>query len=82
LTKARFGGPSLFMRLRRSKPVDDRVPALEQRIQHLEAMIEGLQDAIHRESLRTNNKLEEMRKRLEPAELTRAISREERRRGL
>jgi hypothetical protein len=70
------------MRFRRSKPVDERVPALEERIRHLEAMIEGLQDAVHRESLRTNTKLEEMRKQLEPAELSRALSREQRRRGL
>ena len=70
------------MRFRRSKPTDERVPALEKRIQHLEAMIEGLQDAVHRESLRTNTKLEEMRKQLEPAELSRALSRDQRQRGL
>ena len=70
------------MRFRRSKPIDERVPALEARITHLEAMIEGLQDAVHRESLRTNSKLEEMRKQLEPAELSRALSRDQRKRGL
>ena len=70
------------MRFRRSKPTDKRVPALEKRILHLEAMIEGLQDAVHRESLRTNTKLEEMRKQLEPAELSRSLSRDRRQRGL
>jgi hypothetical protein len=70
------------MRFRRSKPVDERVPALEARILHLEAMIEGLQDAVHRESKRTDARLEEMRKQLEPAELARALDRNRRERGL
>jgi uncharacterized coiled-coil protein SlyX len=70
------------MRFRRSKPVDNRVPALEARIRHLESMIEGLQDAVHNESKRTDARLDEMRKQLEPGELLRSLNREQRERGL
>ena len=70
------------MRFRRSKTVDERVPALEARIRHLESMIEGLQDAVHRDSQRTDARLEAMRRQLEPAELARALSRDRRERGL
>lgn len=55
--------------------------SLEQRIAHLESMIEGLQDAVHRNSQRTDARLEELRKQLEPAELSRSLSAEQRRRG-
>ena len=55
--------------------------SLEQRIAHLESMIEGLQDAVHRDSQRTDARLEELRKQLEPAELSRSLSAERRRRG-
>jgi uncharacterized coiled-coil protein SlyX len=69
------------MRFRRSRKVDDRVPALEARITHLEAMIEGLQDSVHRDSQRTDARLEEIRKQLSPDELSRALDAEQRRRG-
>jgi uncharacterized coiled-coil protein SlyX len=70
------------MRLRRSQRIDDRVPALERRIAHLEQMIEGLQDAVHRETVRTQNRLDEIMRELEPAELTRRLSKDQRERGL
>jgi uncharacterized coiled-coil protein SlyX len=70
------------MRLRRSQRIDDRVPALERRIAHLEQMIEGLQDAVHRETVRTQNRLDEIKRELEPAELTRRLSKDQRERGL
>jgi hypothetical protein len=60
----------------------DPVKGLEQRVLHLEAMIEGLQDAVHREAQRTNEQLDELRRRTEPAELSRALSRDARERGL
>ena len=60
----------------------DPVKALEQRVSHLEAMIEGLQDAVHRESKRTNEQLDDLRRRTEPSELRRALSRDARERGL
>jgi uncharacterized coiled-coil protein SlyX len=69
------------MRFLRSRRIDERVPALEARIAHLEAMIEGLQDAVHRNSTRTDTQLHELRKQLEPDQLARALSAEQRRRG-
>jgi uncharacterized coiled-coil protein SlyX len=70
------------MRFRRSQRIDDRVPALERRIAHLEQMIEGLQDAVHRETVRTQSRLDEIARELEPAELTRKLSKDQRERGL
>jgi uncharacterized coiled-coil protein SlyX len=70
--------------LRRPKPAspDERTTSLERRVSHLESMIEGLQDAVHREALRNNARLEEMEKHIEPAELRRRLSQDERERGL
>lgn len=69
------------MRFRRSRKVDPGLPALEQRVAHLESMIEGIQDAVHRDSVRVNAEIAELRKQLDPGEIARALSREQRRRG-
>lgn len=69
------------MRFRRSRKPDEGLPALEVRVAHLEAMVEGFQDAVYRDSLRINTELDELRKQLDPAELSRALSREKRERG-
>jgi uncharacterized coiled-coil protein SlyX len=60
----------------------DPLLALEKRIAHLETMIEGLQDAVHREACRTNRDLDQLRKRIEPSEMSRALSEDARERGL
>jgi uncharacterized coiled-coil protein SlyX len=60
----------------------DPVRTLEERVTHLEAMIEGLQDAVHRDSRRTHEELDDLRRRLEPSEISRALSRDQRERGL
>ena len=60
----------------------DPVQSLERRVAHLEAMIEGLQDAVHRESQHTRAQLDELRRRTDPAEISRALSRDARERGL
>jgi predicted nuclease with TOPRIM domain len=72
------------MQLRRSKQPtpEDRVESLEARVTHLEAMIEGLQDAVHRMAVRSNERLDEMERNIEPAELSRRISKDARERGL
>ena len=82
-----MAGSRFLLRFRRrnpepAPPPDDRAKALEARIAHLEAMVEGLQDAVHREAVRANARLDEMEKRIEPAELARALSRDARKRGL
>jgi uncharacterized coiled-coil protein SlyX len=60
----------------------ERIEDLEKRVSHLETMIEGLQDAVHREITRTNDQIDLLRKRTEPAELSRALSEDARHRGL
>ena len=72
------------MQLRRSKKTlaEDRIESLEARVTHLEAMIEGLQDAVHREAVRANTRLDEMERNIEPAELSRRLSKDARERGL
>jgi uncharacterized coiled-coil protein SlyX len=71
-----------FRRSRQPEPAWDRVQAIETRLAHLESMIEGLQDAVHRESIRTNSRLDDVEHRLDPSELSRELSRDQRERGL
>jgi hypothetical protein len=59
-----------------------RIEALERRIDQLEALLEGLQDAVHRESIRQGARIDALEKRSEPAEISRALSRDARERGL
>jgi uncharacterized coiled-coil protein SlyX len=61
---------------------DPRIEQLARRVAHLETMIEGLQDAVHREISRTNDQIDQLRRRTEPAELSRALSEDARHRGL
>jgi uncharacterized coiled-coil protein SlyX len=63
-------------------PPINRIEDLEKRVRHLETMIEGLQDAVHREITRMNDQIDLLRKRTEPAELSRALSEDARHRGL
>lgn len=58
------------------------VRTLEERVTHLESMIEGLQDAVDRDSRRTHEELDALRRRTEPSEISRALSRDQRERGL
>jgi hypothetical protein len=73
--EAEAGGPAA--------PTDvEQIRVLERRVAHLEGMVEGLQDAVHREMSRTNQEIEHLRKRLEPAEISRALSENAREHGL
>jgi hypothetical protein len=56
--------------------------SLEDRVAHLEALLEGLQDSVHRETTRQDRRIGELEARIEPAELGRALSRDARERGL
>ena len=55
---------------------------LEQRVAHLEAALEALQDQLHRESQRRDHELADLRHQLRPEELARELSEDARRRGL
>jgi hypothetical protein len=59
-----------------------RIEVLEDRVDRLEGLIEGLQDAVHRESVRDHERIAALEKRSEPAEISRALSRDARERGL
>jgi BMFP domain-containing protein YqiC len=60
----------------------DELRALEARITHLEALVEGLQDSVHRESTRLGRRIGELEARVDPAALGRALSEDARERGL
>jgi hypothetical protein len=59
-----------------------RIEVLEERVDQLEALLEGLQDAVHRESVREGGRIEALEKKSEPAEISRALSRDARERGV
>jgi hypothetical protein len=59
-----------------------RIQALEERIDQLEALLEALQDAVHRESVREGGRIGALEKRTEPSEMSRALDRDARERGL
>jgi hypothetical protein len=60
----------------------DRVRALESRVAHLEQLVEGLQDSVHREASRTTKRIAELETRTQPAALGQALSEDARARGL
>jgi uncharacterized coiled-coil protein SlyX len=61
---------------------DQRLERLESQVRHLEAELEGLQDAVHRQATLENEQLGELRARTAPAQLARDLSEDARRRGL
>jgi hypothetical protein len=56
--------------------------AIVARLDGLEAMVEGLQDSVDRQTRRQDERLEEFARRLEPGELARSLSADARKRGL
>lgn len=56
--------------------------SLTARVERLECVIEGLQDAIYRQAQQHDREIGELRKRTDPAEIARALSADARRRGL
>jgi uncharacterized coiled-coil protein SlyX len=61
---------------------EHRVEVLEARIEHLEAALEGLQDAVYRQAQLGEEKLDELRKRMEPEHMAIELAQDARRRGL
>jgi hypothetical protein len=53
-------------------PEQDRVRTLEGRIEHLEALVQGLQDSVHRESLRQAKRITELEAHVQPGALGKA----------
>jgi hypothetical protein len=60
----------------------DPLKALEIRVAHLEHMLQGLQDSVHREAGRQNKRITDLEARLQPAALGKALTEDARERGL
>jgi hypothetical protein len=65
-----------------STPDPAELHTLETRVEHLERMVEGLQDSVYRQSERHSKQIAELEARIEPAALGAALSRDARERGL
>ncbi|MDQ6807109.1 MAG: hypothetical protein M3065_19605 [Actinomycetota bacterium] len=63
-------------------PADATLSSLEERAAHLEKLVAGLQDSVHRESTRQRRQLAELEAQLEPAAIEVALSGNARRRKL
>ena len=61
---------------------DERLRALEARVAHLEWLLEGLQDSVHRESERHAKMIAELQTQLEPGAISAALAEDARNRGL
>jgi hypothetical protein len=59
-----------------------REETLEARVEHLEAELEGLQDAVYRRARVDDEQIDELRRRTAPEQLARDLSEDARRRGL
>jgi uncharacterized coiled-coil protein SlyX len=59
-----------------------RITTLEARIEHLEAALEGLQDAVYRQSVLEDRQIAELGRRTEPHAMARALSEDARRHGV
>jgi hypothetical protein len=55
---------------------------LEERLQHLGALVERLQDAVHRDTLRHEGRMSELEPKTKPDVLAKALSDDTCRRGL
>jgi vacuolar-type H+-ATPase subunit I/STV1 len=61
---------------------DRRIRALEQRIEQLEALLEGLQDSVHREVTRHDKEIEALDEKTQARQVSRALGKYSRDRGL
>jgi hypothetical protein len=68
-------------RIRSGRPPAD-VRSLVDRLDALEAMVEGLQDSVDRQARRQDERISELARRLDPSELARVLSEDLRNRGL
>ena len=51
-------------------------------MEHLESALEGLQDAVYRQAVLEEQHIDQLRRRTEPEQMARDLSRDARRRGL
>jgi hypothetical protein len=73
---------SELRRTRRAAPAREDLQPLEERLRHLETLVEGLQDAVYRDSVRQDERMAELERKTDPEALAKALSDDARRRGL
>lgn len=61
---------------------EERIRTLETRVGHLEQLLEGLQDSVHRESERHAKLIAELQGQVDPSAMGAALAKEARERGL
>ena len=61
---------------------DEAIQDLQVRVEHLEAELEGLQDAVYRQALSQGQQISDLRDRTQPAQIARDLSEDARRRGV
>jgi hypothetical protein len=61
---------------------DHELARLTDRVTHLEQLLQGLQDSVHRESKRQEERITELEARVQPSALGKALSEDARNRGL
>ena len=67
---------------RTGDPAAGPIPALEARVAHLERLVEGLQDSVHRESERHAKLIADLQAQIEPGAMGAALAEDARNRGL
>jgi len=67
---------------RAGEPLPERVLSLEARVSHLEQLLEGLQDSVHRESERHATMIAELQDQVRPEALSASLAQDARDRGL
>ena len=60
----------------------DRIQALERRVAHLEQLLEGLQDSVHRESERHSKMITDLQAQIQPGAMGAALAEDTRNRKL
>jgi len=60
----------------------DQIDGLEQRVAHLERLLEGFQDSVYRESERHASMITELQLKVEPGAMSAALAEDARNRGL
>jgi hypothetical protein len=61
---------------------DDPMRALEARVAHLEQLLEGLQNSVHRESERQDKRIAELQAQIQPGSMAASLAEDARNRGL
>jgi hypothetical protein len=64
------------------RPDDHALGLLEDRVTQLEQLVQGLQDAVHRQTRRQDERIGELETRTQPPAIAKALSQDARTRGL